>query len=60
MVLTLLGYTLLVLSSLAVCLFCWLSYASLTGAVRAVNAPAPDSLADHAARDMTPPVSSGG
>ncbi|HEV2286014.1 MAG TPA: hypothetical protein VGR80_08225 [Steroidobacteraceae bacterium] len=34
MVLTTVGYLLLLLCGLSVCLFCWLTYASLTGAAR--------------------------
>jgi hypothetical protein len=43
MVLTVSGYLFLCLSGLAVCLFCWLSYASLTGAARP-DKPSRDEL----------------
>lgn len=56
MVLTVLGYLLLVLSGLAVCLFCCLSYCSLTAAARPPEPPARDSLLEQPAGDTTPPV----
>ena len=56
MILTAVGYLLLCLSGLAVCLFCWLSYSSLTRATRAPKPPAQDSFLEDAARDITPPI----
>jgi hypothetical protein len=55
-ILTVVGYLLLVLSGVAVCLFCWLSYSSLTGAARPPERPAQDSFLEHSARDITGPV----
>lgn len=59
MVLTAVGYLLLFLSGLAVGLFCWLSYSSLTSAVRPPKPPAQDSFLENAARDITPPIGAG-
>lgn len=59
MILTAVGYLLLFLSGLAVCLFCWLSYSSLTTAARPPKAPAQDSFLEHAAHDITPPIGFG-
>lgn len=56
MVLTLLGYLLLVLSGLAVCLFCWLGYACVTGAARPPERLPQDTFVEHATRDLTPSV----
>jgi hypothetical protein len=58
-VLTAVGYLLLFLSGVSVCLFCWLSYASLTCATRAPKPPAQDSFLDDAAHDITPPIGAG-
>jgi hypothetical protein len=58
-ILTAVGYLLLLLFGLAVGLFCWLSYSSLRGAARPIESPAPDNLLDpdslleEAARDIT-------
>jgi hypothetical protein len=51
MVLTVWGYLFLCLSGLAVCLFCWLSYASLAGAARPDKALRDELL--RSARDIT-------
>lgn len=59
MVLTVVGYLLLVLTILAMCLFCWLSYACLIRAARPPKQPAEDNLLERAAGDITPPVSAG-
>ena len=59
MVLTALGYLLLFLSGVAVCLFCWLSYASLTGAARPPERPAQDRFLEHAVHDIRRPVGAG-
>lgn len=59
MVLTAVGYLLLFLSGVAVCLFCWLSYASLTGAARPQKRPAQESFLENAAHDITRPISAG-
>jgi hypothetical protein len=58
-VLTAVGYLLLFLSVLAVCLFCWLSYASLTGAARPPQRPAQDQFLERAARDITRAIGAG-
>ena len=58
MILTAVGYLLIFLSGVAVCLFCCLSYCSLIGAARRKRA-AKDSFLDHAAHDITPPISAG-
>ena len=58
MILTAVGYLLLFLSGVAVCLFCWLSYSSLTGAARP-KAPPQDSFLEQAAHDITPPIGFG-
>lgn len=60
MILTAVGYLLLFLSGVAVCLFCWLSYSSLTCATRAPKPPAQDSFLEDAAHDITPPIGAGG
>jgi hypothetical protein len=59
MVLTLLGYLLLVLSGLALFLFCWLSYSSVTSATRPPQRPAEDQFLERAVRDITPPIGAG-
>jgi hypothetical protein len=59
MVLTMVGYLLLLLSGVSVCLFCWLSYASLTGAARPRKRPAQQSFLEQAARDITRPIGAG-
>jgi hypothetical protein len=59
-VLTAVGYVLIFLSGLAIGLFCWLSYSSLSGAARPTKAPAEDSFLEQAARDITPRVSAQG
>ena len=59
MILTAVGYLLPFLSGLAVCLFCWLSYASLTCATRAPKPPAEHSFLEDAAHDITPPIGAG-
>ncbi len=59
MILTAVGYLLLLLSGLAVCLFCWLSYSSLMGSARPPKPPGQDSFFDHAAHDITPPIGAG-
>jgi hypothetical protein len=58
-ILTAVGYLLLFLSGLAVGLFCWLSYSSLTCAARKSRQPAQDSFFEHAAHDITPPIGAG-
>jgi hypothetical protein len=58
-ILTAVGYLLLVLSVLAVCLFCWLSYASLTSAARPPQRPAQDQFLERAVRDITRPIGFG-
>lgn len=59
MILNAVGYLLLFLSGVAVCLFCWLSYSSLTGAARPPKRPAQDSFLEQAAHDITPPIGFG-
>lgn len=59
MILTAVGYLLLFLSGLSVCLFCWLSYASLTGKARQPDRPADDSFLEHRVHDITRPVGAG-
>ncbi len=59
MILTALGYLFLFLSSLALCLFCWLSYSSVAGAARPPQRPAEDQFLEHAVRDITPPIGAG-
>lgn len=59
MILTALGYLLLSLSGLAICLFCWLSYSSLTGAARPPQPPAQGSFLEQAAHDITRPFGAG-
>lgn len=56
MILTVVGYLLLVLSGLALCLFCWLGYVCVTRASRPSERLAQDTFVGHAADDMTPPV----
>jgi len=56
LVLTLLGYLLLVLTGLAVCLFCWLGYACLRGAARPPERLPQETFVEHAAHDLTPSV----
>ena len=59
-ILTAVGYLLLLLSGLAVCLFCWLSYASLTNAARPQEPPAQDKFLEHAAHGIRGPIGAGG
>ena len=59
MVLTLLGYLLLVLTGLAVCLFCWLGYACMTRAAPPTERLAEHSLVEQAAPDMAPSIGAG-
>jgi hypothetical protein len=59
-ILTAVGYLLIFLSGVAVCLFCCLSYCSLTGAARPRKQPGKDSFIDDAAHDITPPIGAGG
>ncbi len=59
MILTAVGYLLLLLSGVAVCLFCWLSYSSLMGSARPTQPPAQDSFLDHGVHDITPPIGAG-
>lgn len=59
MVLTTVGYLLLLLSGVSVCLFCWLSYSSLTCATRPPKPPAQGSFLENAAHDITPPIGAG-
>ena len=59
MILTAVGYLLLFLSGVAVCLFCWLSYCSLASAARRKKQAAKDSFLDHEAHDITPPIGAG-
>jgi hypothetical protein len=59
LILTALGYLLLFLSGLAVCLFCWLSYSSVTGAARPPRPPAEDQFLERAVRDIRPPIGAG-
>ena len=58
MILTAVGYLLLFLSGLAVCLFCWLSYSSVTGPARPPQ-PAEDQFLERATHDITPPIGAG-
>jgi hypothetical protein len=58
-ILTAVGYLLLFLFGLAVCLFCWLSYSSVAGATRPPQPPAEDQFLDCAAEDITPPLGAG-
>jgi len=51
-VLTTVGYLLLVLCGLSVCLFCWLTYASLTGAARPRGRTSADRF-EHATGDLS-------
>lgn len=60
MILTAVGYLLLFLSGLAVCLFCWLSYASVAGAARPPQRPAEDQFLERAVHDITPPLGASG
>lgn len=60
MILTAVGYLLILLSGLAVCLFCCLSYCSLKRAARPPKGPAQDSFLEHAAHDITRPIGAGG
>jgi hypothetical protein len=53
------GYLLLFLSGLSVCLFCWLSYASLIGKARQPDRPANDSFLEHGVHDITGPFGAG-
>lgn len=53
MILTAVGYLLLFLSGLAICLFCWLSYSSCRAA-RPPQARAEDELLERSADDITP------
>ena len=60
MILTAVGYLLLFLSGVAVCLFCCLSYCSLTSAARRqTKPPAQDGFLEDAAHDITPPIGAG-
>ena len=47
MILTVLGYLLLAVTGLAVCLFCWLGYACLPWAARPPEQLAEDSFVEH-------------
>lgn len=58
MIITALGYLFLFLSGLAICLFCWLSYSCLRGGARPQK-PAAEQLLEHAAENITPPMSAG-
>jgi len=58
MVMTASGFVLLFLCGLAVCLFCWLSYATLSGTQRAER-PAEDELLESAAARIREAVSAG-
>jgi hypothetical protein len=55
-ILTAVGYVLLFLSGLALGLFCWLSYSSLTGAARPAQPPAEAEFLEGVADDITPPI----
>lgn len=57
MILTALGYLLLFLSGLAVCLFCWLSYSCLNRAARSQEPPVEDL--EDGAHDISGPVGAG-
>ena len=59
MILTAVGYLLLLLSGLAVGLFCWLSYSSLRSAARPPEQPAQDKFLESATRDISGPVGAG-
>lgn len=59
MILTAAGYLLLFLSGLAIGLFCWLSYSSLTGAARPPQPPAEDQFFEDDEEDITPPIGAG-
>jgi len=58
-ILTAVGYLLLFLSGLSVCLFCCLSYCSLRGSARSQQPPAEEQLLEQVADDITPPISAG-
>jgi hypothetical protein len=58
-ILTAVGYLLLFLSGLAVCLFCWLSYSSLTSAARPPERPAQETFLEDAGHDIRGPVGAG-
>jgi hypothetical protein len=58
-ILTAVGYLLLFLSGLAVCLFCCLSYCSLTSAARPPEPPAEDKLLEHSDHDIRGPLGAG-
>jgi len=53
------GYLLLFLFGLSVCLFCWLTYASLTCAARPQARVPHDRLFEHPARDLARPLGAG-
>jgi hypothetical protein len=53
------GYLLLLLSGLAVCLFCWLSYSCLRRAARSQETPAEDKFLEDRAHDISGPVGAG-
>jgi hypothetical protein len=53
------GYLLLVLSGLAVCLFCWLSYSCLKRAARSQEPPAEDKFLEDRRHDIGGPVGAG-
>jgi hypothetical protein len=58
-ILTALGCLLLFLSGLALFLFCWLSYSSVTSATRPPQPPAEDQFLERAVRTITPPMGAG-
>jgi hypothetical protein len=58
-ILTAVGYLLLLLSGLAVCLFCWLSYSCLRRAARSQEPPAEDKFLEDRAHDISGPVGAG-
>ena len=61
MTLSAVGYLLLFLFGLSVCLFCWLTYASLSCAVkpRARAAQPQPRLFEHPAHDLSGPIGAG-
>ena len=60
MILTAVGYLLLFLSGLAICLFCWLSYSCVKRSAAPPQPPPEDQLLEHAAEEITPPIGAGG
>ena len=59
MTLTAVGYLLLFLFGLSVCLFCWLTYASLSCAVKPPARAAQPRLFEHGTPDLSGPIGAG-